>query len=143
MKLHKGELIEKLIRRNGVNISDIARKMRVNRRSVYNWFEQQNLKMDVIIRIGNIVGCDIPKEYPEAFTPDELSTLDSLTAYNQQGSNQPGQNEKFWIEKYVTLLEEYNQLLMRQTYLSELGEKENPVLKSNMLIKSRELAHTF
>lgn len=133
VKLHKGALIEKLIRRNGVSISDLAKRMGVNRRSVYNWFDQQTLKLEVVIKIGNIVGCDIPKEHPEAFTPDEFSMLDELDIYNKQHSPDTSSDEKFWMDKYVTLLEEYNQLLIRQSFLAVQEQQSNAIKSKNNL----------
>lgn len=124
MKQHQGEIIEKLIRRNGVSISELARRMRVNRRSVYNWFNQSSLKLDAIIKIGNIVGCDIPKEFPNAFTPDDFTMLEGMKIYNPKPLPESGNNAQFWIDKYVTLLEEYNQLLMRQSNLTS-GTEQN------------------
>lgn len=125
MKQHQGEIIEKLIRRNGVSISELARRMRVNRRSVYNWFNQNSLKLDAIIKIGNIVGCDIPKEYPNAFTPDDFTMLEGMKTYHPKVQPETSNNAQFWIDKYVTLLEEYNQLLMRQSNL--LIEAQQPI----------------
>lgn len=137
MNLHKGALIEKLIRRNGVSISQLAMRMKVNRRSVYNWFDQQTLKLDVILKIGTIIGCDIPKNYPEAFTPDEFLMLEEMGIYMTNVSDDSGNNEKFWMDKYVNLLEEYNQLLLRQSYLNILAESEKNIKKTPPL----ELVH--
>jgi lambda repressor-like predicted transcriptional regulator len=132
MKLHQGEIIEKLIRRNGVSISELARRMRVNRRSVYNWFNQSTLKLDAIIKIGNIVGCDIPKEYPDAFTNEDFAMLDGMKTYQPNPQTDTTNNTQFWINKYVTLLEEYNQLLMRQSNQLQKLESEVPAKKNGM-----------
>lgn len=139
MKQHQGEIIEKLIRRNGVSISELARRMRVNRRSVYNWFNQNSLKLDAIIKIGNIVGCDIPKEFPNAFTPDDFTMLEGMKIYNSKPSPEPGNNAQFWIDKYVSLLEDYNQLLMRQSNLSLANEQiiKKPAVVPTLKFASR------
>ncbi|MGV8879514.1 MAG: helix-turn-helix domain-containing protein [Sphingobacteriaceae bacterium] len=139
-KLHKGTLIERLIRRNGVSISDLAKRMGVNRRSVYNWFDQRNLKLDTVIKIGNIVGCDIPKEYPEAFTPDECSMLLELDIYNKSNLNGSSSDEKLWMDKYVKLLEEYNQLLIRQSSSADMDDEEQ---QSQTLITNRNREYAY
>lgn len=55
---HHGQLIEKIIRRNGHSITDIARLTNVNRRSVYNWFNKARLKPRTIKSIGEAIRYD-------------------------------------------------------------------------------------
>ncbi|MDB5019809.1 MAG: hypothetical protein JWQ28_936, partial [Pedobacter sp.] len=44
MSKHYGQILERAIRRNGNSISDVARLLNINRRSVYNWFNQAQLR---------------------------------------------------------------------------------------------------
>ncbi|HEX8609433.1 MAG TPA: helix-turn-helix domain-containing protein, partial [Pedobacter sp.] len=68
---HHGQLIEKIIRRNGHSITDIARLTHVNRRSVYNWFNQARLKPRTISSIGDAIQYDFTGVFPEY--KDEIS----------------------------------------------------------------------
>jgi plasmid maintenance system antidote protein VapI len=72
MSQHYGQIIEKVIRRNGHSISEVALTTGVNRRSVYNWFNQRHLKADIIIRIGNAIHFDFSTLIPEL----DLTTKD-------------------------------------------------------------------
>ncbi|MGV8878827.1 MAG: helix-turn-helix domain-containing protein [Sphingobacteriaceae bacterium] len=133
MNQHNGEIIERLVRRNGVSISELARRIHVNRRSIYNWFNKKTLKLDVIIKIGNVIGCDFSKEFPDVFSPEEFAMMNGLREYNEEKPVlEPKQSTQFWIDKYVALLEEYNQLLLKQTYRSELMGRENSEVNFTM-----------
>lgn len=100
MQVHHGQTIEKVIRRNGHSITDIARLTGVNRRSVYNWFSQQVLKPHIITNIGDVIGHDFNNDIP---------------GLNEIVFSQLEQTQKDdWKDKYIDLLEKYN-VLLRQT----------------------------
>lgn len=115
MNKHYGQIVEKVIRRNGYSISEIARLMHVNRRSVYNWFNQKRLKTDIIFRVAAILKYDFSVEFPELFTPEDFIKLDSNVnwqkADSEPSADQPGEIQ--WKDKYITLLERYNELLAK------------------------------
>lgn len=115
MDKHYGHIIEKIIRRNGYSISELARLTNVNRRSIYNWFNQKSLKPEIIFRIGCALKHDFSEEFPELFTEDEFQKViasektssDELPILNEGGST-------YWKDKYIKILEEYNRLLVNQ-----------------------------
>jgi AcrR family transcriptional regulator len=110
---HHGQTIEKVIRRNGHSISDLAKAMNVNRRSIYNWFTQPRLKLYIVENIGTAIGHDFTQEMPELFMPivfKRLNSKENLDAgFGLTSANEIEENE--WKDKYVDLLERYNQLL--------------------------------
>ncbi|MEH6307446.1 helix-turn-helix transcriptional regulator [Olivibacter sp. CPCC 100613] len=124
MEKHYGHIIERIIRRNGYSISELARLTNVNRRSIYNWFNQKNLKPEIIFRIGCALKHDFSEEFPELFTEDEFqkvispektSTDETLTL--SEGSS------NYWKDKYIKILEEYNRLLVNQVKQDPKGNK--------------------
>lgn len=123
MALHHGETIEKIIRKNGHSISEVATRLNVNRRSIYNWFTQPILRQEIIHKIGKAIMHDFSVEFPGLFTPadfifDTTPTF-SLEKYNKQFN--PGVEEAKsveWRDKYLDLLEKYNNLL-EGVYLKE------------------------
>jgi predicted transcriptional regulator len=100
MEQHNGQTIEKAIRRSNISIAELARIIDVNRRTLYNWFEEEKLKTEVIQKIGNVLNHDFSKELPER------SFLKVSQTYNSD-FNELNQ----WKEKYIHLLEQYNFLL--------------------------------
>lgn len=99
MKYHHGQIIEKVIRRQGHSITDIARLTGVNRRSVYNWFSQPVLKPHVIMNIGEAIRYDFSRDI------HDLNKIDYFQ--NEQ------ENQEEWKSKYIELLEKYNRLLLQ------------------------------
>lgn len=114
MEQHYGQLVEKVIRRNGYCISELARLSNVNRRSVYNWFNQRNLKSEIIYRIGCALNHDFSVEFPDLFDSTEFSkrkksnfTTDTVS----EKSYDEASNDNIWKDKYLLLLEKYIELL--------------------------------
>lgn len=113
MLVHHGQIIEKVVRRNGHSISDVARLTNVNRRSVYNWFNQQQLKPEIIYRIGCVINHDFSAELPHLFTSEDFEKGFKRKAFVGSSINDPEDmyNKHYWKDKYIDLLERYNTLL--------------------------------
>ena len=110
MELHHGQTVERIIRRNGYSIAELARIIQVNRRSVYNWFNQRHLKPEIIFRIGSVLNHDFSSEFPSLFVKGE--TIGKSTVhYTESVENAPGLGGSNWKDEYIDLLEKYNELL--------------------------------
>ena len=112
---HYGQIIEKVIRRNGYSISELARLTDVNRRSVYNWFNQKYLKPAIIHKIGVALKHDFSSEFPELFTKTDQRNLVNTSdeaVYVEEELDGRTRNEQYWKDKYIDLLEKHNQLLL-------------------------------
>jgi lambda repressor-like predicted transcriptional regulator len=108
MSEHHGETIEKVIRREGHSLTDLAIQIGVNRRSVYNWFLQRRLKPEIIVKIGKAIKHDFSVEFPQQFVSADFEVpLPSAPLMDTTN------NEKInvWKEKYIDLLERYNFIL--------------------------------
>ncbi|RVU02454.1 XRE family transcriptional regulator [Mucilaginibacter limnophilus] len=113
MEKHHGKIIEYRIRKNGYSISDLARCTQVNRRSVYNWFTQKNLKASIIYRVGCVLRHDFSEEFPELFTHDDFKQIYQVRQPFTQRANEPLFDEtERWKNKYLNLLEKYNDTLL-------------------------------
>ena len=118
MSRHYGQILERAIRRSGSSISDVARLLNINRRSVYNWFNQQQLKPELFYKIGHAIHYDFSVDLPDLFTPEDF-VLKPRLAVNYRGElMEENANQASWKEKYIELLEKHNALL------SELVETE-------------------
>jgi hypothetical protein len=113
MDKHYGQIVELVVRKKEFSISELARLTKMNRRSVYNWFNQKYLKQDIIQRIGVIINHDFSSEFPELFRPND---------FNQDQPQSGLENLVFWEkpdtanlkDKYIELLEKYNSLLSKK-----------------------------
>jgi hypothetical protein len=111
MELHYGQIIERTIRRKGYSISEVARFVKVNRRSVYYWFEQQYLKKDIIYQIGLCLKHDFSVEFPHLFKSEDFEQNRADKSPADLAGEQ--QIQDYWKNKYLEVLEKYNDLLIK------------------------------
>lgn len=114
---HAGAIVEKAVRRSGVSIAELARQIDVNRRSLYNWFAQERLSIDIICKIGFAIGYDFSADFPSQLTSAKYLQLNQFLKSVKE--NDETDNVDFWRNKYVTLLEKYNDLLVKSVAVAE------------------------
>lgn len=117
MELHHGQTIERIIRRNGYSITELARLTGVNRRSVYNWFNQRHLKPEVIYRIGVVINYDFSSLFPGLFPKDDFMQAQKMEIEQVGEINPLSKEDSSFKDKYIELLEKHNELLL--TYLNQ------------------------
>lgn len=113
-KTNHGQVIEQVIRRRGISISEVARFLNVNRKSVYNWFRQDIIKPDVIFKLGVVLEHDFSVEFPHYFETSDFENVVRVNRDVQKPHKEnvtESQGENYWKNKYVELLEKYNELL--------------------------------
>lgn len=109
---HYGEIIERTIRRNGYSISELSRLMKVNRRSIYNWFNQAKFKSEIIFKIGCALKHDFSDEFPELFSPEDFQqAFNKSRSFSDDFLASELEKINYWKDKYISLLEEYNEIL--------------------------------
>ncbi|ETZ22038.1 helix-turn-helix transcriptional regulator [Pedobacter sp. V48] len=116
MEHNAGEIIELAVRRQNVNISDLSRRMHVNRRTLYNWFKQRKLHTDVIIEIGKAINHDFSADFQNDFRG-----LGSVSAYKDESSSSHSDSVYYWMEKYISLLEDYKKLVQKGSHQKTLS----------------------
>ena len=132
MDIHHGQIVELVVRREGYNISELARLAKVNRRSVYYWFNQQYLKTELIYQIGVHIKHDFSVEFPHLFKPDDFAQVDYQRG-PKSGNELSHQNEvSYWKDQYLETLEKYNLLL------TKMAEKYTAEIESEMKNRSDE-----
>ncbi|MBE9583569.1 hypothetical protein IM792_03835 [Mucilaginibacter sp. JRF] len=104
---HYGQLLEYAVRRKGISLTELAVSLKVNRRTIYNWFESPYLKNNIIYRIGLAINHDFSVEFPQYFTSDMFSS-DKVRSANEISTYADSSD---WKDKYINLLEKYNQVL--------------------------------
>ena len=102
---HRGEIIKEAVYKSGYPITELAKRMGKSRRWVYLLFENNTVSIDIMLQIGKIIHYDFSEELnrPSAnlFTTNEPTSL-----YIS--------DEEYWKNKYLNLLEEYNELLKKK-----------------------------
>jgi predicted DNA-binding transcriptional regulator YafY len=109
MDKHYGKIVEYIVRKNGFSITQLAEELFVNRRSIYNWFNQETLRSDIVYRIGCVIRHDFSKEFPELFNSDEFEIIHQI-----RKPYTPNNDQEDWKTKYLNLLEKYNLTLIKK-----------------------------
>jgi predicted transcriptional regulator len=104
--VHRGEIVEIAVRQSGMAISEVARRLQKSRRHLYNIFEDPNVSLDTILQISKIIHHDFSKEIPEM----RITKVNKLLNENEEEYNKTSDVE-YWKDKYLFLLEKYNELL--------------------------------
>ncbi|MEJ7557071.1 MAG: helix-turn-helix domain-containing protein [Pedobacter sp.] len=105
--IHMGQLLEKVIRKKGINISELAAALNITRRTLYNWFKQEVIDEITMQRISSAISYDI-------YSLDK--TIPRITkSHIKEHPLQEERNEEYWKNKYLDLLERYAKLLETNT----------------------------
>ncbi len=114
MDKHIGQIVEYTVRKNGYSITDLGRELGVNRRTIYNYFENKHLKQNVIFKIGIIIRHDFSKDFPELFTAEEFVPINKTSSINVHNLPVNDSDQLEWKDKYLSLLEKFNELLQEK-----------------------------
>jgi lambda repressor-like predicted transcriptional regulator len=117
MEKHYGQILEMVIRKQGVSISELARLADINRKCIYNWFNQKYLKSGIIYKVGILINHDFSIEYPELFTKEDFNKNNNAVVISANHPETPeglNGNTANWKDKYIDLLEKYNNQLINQ-----------------------------
>jgi hypothetical protein len=121
MSLNVGQVLERVVRRDRMGISELSRKLNVSRRTIYNWFDQKSLNPEIIWKVGTVIGHDFSVELPETFSKNHLN--EAFDAHTEDYSKGDANSVYFWMNKYIKLLEKYNEILSHTNI--EKGASEN------------------
>ena len=122
MTSNKGDVIERIVRAK-IGISELSRILNVSRTCIYNWFEHGHLNFETICRIGQAINHDFANEFPEEFAKDQNQVSAEPDLKNDAKDENCESSVHYWMNKYITLLEKYNELL---TEIAKPDEKADP-----------------
>ncbi len=103
---HKGQIVEKVIRRSGYSITRLAKKLVISRNTLYNRFENANLSYRFIMEVGNAIHYDFTVDFPTM--KEEIEAMGDIPIHSvDRGTLEIWRAES----KYILLLEKYTKLL--------------------------------
>jgi DNA-binding Lrp family transcriptional regulator len=107
--INYGHILEKVIRKDRMSISEISRQLNISRRTLYNWFETENLDLEIIRRVGILIDHDFSKELPEEFA--QLAISPDMNLSGKFTGVKSSDAIYYWMDRYIRLLEKFNEVL--------------------------------
>ena len=101
---HRGEIIEKAIRNSGMPLTSIAREIGKSRQWIYLLFQNPNVSLNIIVKIGKIIYYDFSTDIKDL-------TLSRISF--EELNEEKNKKEESWKEKYYQLMEEHLQLIKK------------------------------
>jgi hypothetical protein len=110
---HRGEILQKAVRKSGIPLSKVARLVGKSRTWLYNQFESQDVGLDVLLEIGKVIHYDFTTDIDEL---NRISQLAGAGLADEDAEQYPAETAEYWKNKYLQLLEEFNLFIrMRAT----------------------------
>ncbi|RQO64355.1 hypothetical protein DBR40_25800 [Pedobacter sp. KBW01] len=128
--LKQGEILERLIRKDRMGISELSRKLKVSRRTIYNWFSQERINQEIIWQVGSLLGQDLSTAFPDFFPVSPFDRIKDQTTEIAKSDQADSNTVYFWMNKYILLLEKYNGLLGKEFEPSAIGKRKRFSLTS-------------
>jgi hypothetical protein len=144
--LHRGELLQKILDKKKVNKTKLAKDFKIDRGTLYNWFDTANLSFEILLKVGKYIQHDFSKDFAYSTEFQQLQEVQEQQAeYNKPID---------FKEKYYRLLEEQNNLLRKgsgsfdnladavsklATSIKNTGDNLGTDLKHTLINTSREL----
>lgn len=121
---HQGQILQEAIKSSGVSITHLVEELGITRPTIYRKFKEATIDYNFVKQVGEIIGHDFSND----FTPLQQSSLpfvqnvtrtaaqSSVTARvttPQNADNDTARQLTQLQSKYITLLEAYNELLLK------------------------------
>lgn len=116
---HRGEIVRQQIAASGLKYGDVAKKLHVSRKTLYNWLEQYNLAWDRIKSIGDIINHDFGKDFAE-IDIGNYTVQESAAPYDKLTLEECRKQLEIFRDKCFELYEE-NRLLRIQMSEEQSG----------------------
>ena len=65
MKLHRGEIVDKALRKSGFSITRLAKALKISRNTLYNKLKNPDLDYEFIVKVGDIIHYNFKFDFPE------------------------------------------------------------------------------
>ena len=121
---HQGEILQEAIKNSGISITRIVEELGITRPTIYRKFKDDTLDYAFVKRVGDIIGHDFSNDFTslqQGVLPLVVSAVTNTSNVNvtartnvlQQVDLDPVKQLMALQTKYISLLEAYNELLMK------------------------------
>jgi transcriptional regulator with XRE-family HTH domain len=114
--VHMGEALERAIRKQTLSISEVANKIGISRRSLYNWFKKEELDPHTLYLLSKVVNDIRTVSYCVPSTGDDTGS-----------DRQDVRNDQYWKAKYIDLLEKYRTIIKYNNIQQDKDLEQNKI----------------
>jgi len=108
---HRGKILEAAIKTSGLTAESVATAIGKTRRMLYNYYDKDDLSLDILLKVGNFIKHDFSKDFPEVLASSS-SIREPAQHYGKRNNEEfPDKIEEDWKRKYFDLLEQHNRTL--------------------------------
>jgi hypothetical protein len=121
---HQGQILQEAIKNSGISITRIVDELGITRPTIYRKFKDETLDYGFVTRVGEIIGHDFSNDFtslqqsvlPFVTQASIQPVLQSVTSRNVTpvAVEQDCTKQLMTLQtKYISLLEAYNELLLK------------------------------
>lgn len=107
--IHRGEVLNAVVKRSGRNVSEVAKQAGYSRASYYNHISNPELSYDILDLYGKVLHYDFSEEFPDMIR--YVAFMEPSVEYGNATVEQLRKEVNRWKDKYFVLLEKYNLLI--------------------------------
>lgn len=125
---HQGEILQEAIKNSGISITRIVDELGITRPTMYRKFKERELDYNFVKKVGDVIGHNFADDFTSLQQTD-LSFGVTNVSNIVKSSASPSVNHRTAVmlggdsdslkqllelqQKYIALLEDYNQLLLK------------------------------
>ncbi|SNR49607.1 helix-turn-helix domain-containing protein [Hymenobacter mucosus] len=121
---HQGEILQEAIKNSGISITRIVDDLGITRPTIYRKFKEETLDYGFVKKVGDLIGHDFSQDFTtseqtalpfvtHSVSPTSGSAVPSKTLSLQQPEPDCTKQLLALQTKYISLLEAYNELLLK------------------------------
>lgn len=114
MNKKRGEILKKVFDSEGVNVTKTAKKMNIDRATIYRHFADDDLSLDYILKYGKAIDYDFSKYFPELLQIVQDPSTEPKKSLKTYADLE--RDVEYWKDKYIQLLEQYNQIISSKLF---------------------------
>ena len=121
---HQGEILQEAIKNSGISITRIVDEMGITRPTIYRKFKEETVDYSFVKKVGEIINHDFSSDFTSAQQsslsfvtsvqkPVVTNSVTSRVTSAQLVDSEPAKQLLILQAKYISLLEAYNELLLK------------------------------
>ncbi|QJX46814.1 helix-turn-helix domain-containing protein [Hymenobacter taeanensis] len=121
---NQGEILQEAIKNSGISITRIVEELGITRPTIYRKFKEDTLDYAFVKRVGDVIGHDFSQDFTslqQAALPFVTSVVTPFASHSVSSKSVTPQTPEVDCTKqllalqakYISLLEAYNELLLR------------------------------